>query len=351
MDQVFSAKTPKRGAYDNSYLIADRDDAWVLETSGREWVARQIRTGIYAISNEPSIREDYDLSSAGLHDTAVSRGWITPGKPFDYAASTPTPRTPLQVSHIRQRRSQDLLEAARARGGVDLASAMGILRDHFEGTFLGAPYFNPARPDFLTLCMHEHAAGFTCGNTAGSMIVDMGTGPQDLTEIWWTPLPPCIGAYVPIFLQSQQLPHGLQIPAPTPDVQPPEECEQSSFNPESYCWRFQSLLDAVKGDSAGTSFTTRHPAVRARFDQLEAHWAGDVTALRYAWKQSDTVGRGRLTQELRSLTERAVREVVAVVAAFILEYAPEEEQRRLITVGPKVDPQARDRPACTFVGN
>ena len=28
-----------------------------------------------------------------------------------------------------------------------------ILRDHYEDTFLEGPYFNPALPDFLTLCM------------------------------------------------------------------------------------------------------------------------------------------------------------------------------------------------------
>lgn len=32
---------------------------------------------------------------------------------------------------------------------------MRILRDHYEGTFLGGPYFNAALPDFLTLCMHD----------------------------------------------------------------------------------------------------------------------------------------------------------------------------------------------------
>src|SRR4029453_1198234 len=46
----------EQGAYDNSYLVADPREAWVIETSAHRWIARQIRTGTYAISNQPTIR-------------------------------------------------------------------------------------------------------------------------------------------------------------------------------------------------------------------------------------------------------------------------------------------------------
>ncbi|HEY8295303.1 MAG TPA: C69 family dipeptidase, partial [Micrococcaceae bacterium] len=315
-------KGPAEGAYDNSYLIADRDDAWVLETSGREWVARQIKSGIYSISNEPSIRSEYDLCSTNLLATAHARGWISPEATFDYAVSHADPGTPLQVSHMRQRRSQSLLESARARGGVGLENAKAVLRDHFEGSFLNGPYFNAARPDFLTLCMHEHTAGFTWGNTAGSVIVDMGQNAEDLTVIWWTPLPPCIGAYIPIFLASQQIPEELQLPAPGAIVQPPEDCGQSPFDPTSYWWRFQNLLDAVKGDRSGTRFAERQRSVRARFGRLEAGWNADVDDLRRPWKVADGERRAHLVDELRSLTSGAVRDADAAVDGFLLEYEP-----------------------------
>ena len=56
-------------AYHNSYLLADTSEAWVLETAGHLWVARQI-SDYYAISNGLTIGASYDLSHKDLisHD-------------------------------------------------------------------------------------------------------------------------------------------------------------------------------------------------------------------------------------------------------------------------------------------
>lgn len=322
-------KDPAQGSYDNSYLIADRKHSWVLETSGREWVAREVKTGTYSISNEPSIRSEYDRRSDGLLGTAHKRGWTTTDESFDYAASHVDANTPLQASHMRQRRSQQILQEACAESGVDLLSAKAVLRDHFEGTFLQGPYFNAARPDFLTLCMHEHESAFTWGNTAGSMIVEMGEGSNDLTVIWWTPGSPCIGAYIPIFLESAEIPQTLQTPEPVGRVLPPEDFQQPVFDSASYWWRFQNLLDAAKGDSSGSRFSERQASIRERFNGLEIGWGKEVTDLRHSFRVADNRQRIDLALELRALTARAVTEVDAEIDSFLLEYAPEGRSRSL----------------------
>lgn len=83
------------------------------------------------------------------------------GESLDFAAAVADPGVPLQVSHIRLQRSRELLAAAVRDDGVGFAEARRVLSDHYEGTFLGGPKFNPARPDFHTLCMHAHPSGFT----------------------------------------------------------------------------------------------------------------------------------------------------------------------------------------------
>jgi secernin len=315
-------KPPVDGSYDNSYLIADGKDAWILETSGREWISRRVQSGIYSISNEPSIRTEYDRKSEGLLSTACQEGWLVKDRPFDYAATHVDPLTSLQVSHMRQRRSQQMLQAAKEAGGVQLHSAKGVLRDHFEGTFLDGPYFNAARPDFLTLCMHEHPAGFTWGNTAGSIIVETARHDDDLTTIWWTPLSPCVGAYIPIFLESGEIPESLQTPAPPRVPRPPEACEQAQFDPSGYWWKFQNLLDAAKGDPSGSRFRERQPMIRARFDQLERTWVEKAAELRRRWATADRMKREKLVPELKQLTSQAVDEVNDQIGAFLADYAP-----------------------------
>jgi secernin len=65
----------KRMAYHNSFIFADTRSAWVLETAGPLWAARQIEDR-YAISNGLTIGEDFDRSHPDLVDTAKKRGWL-----------------------------------------------------------------------------------------------------------------------------------------------------------------------------------------------------------------------------------------------------------------------------------
>ncbi|HVX47701.1 MAG TPA: C69 family dipeptidase [Mycobacteriales bacterium] len=259
------ADTPAAdGAYDNSYLIADPDDAWVLETSGREWVARQIRSGAWAISNQPTIRTEFDRSSADLIEHAVDRSWWPEhGGPFDFARAYADPATPLQASHVRLQRSRQLLGE---NGRMTPPGAWRILRDHYEGTFLDGPYFTAGLPDLLTLCMHEHPAGFTWGNTAGSAVCVLAHDPGHLTHLWWTPVTPCTGVYLPVFPAAGVLPESFGV-------------ANKKFDRTSYWWRFQELLGVVKGGPEAWRFTDRQPVVRSAFDALERRWRDRLPAI------------------------------------------------------------------------
>jgi secernin len=55
----------KSGCADASFLIADALDAWLLETAGRDWVARRVKDHA-AVSDAYTIGRDRDLASGGV---------------------------------------------------------------------------------------------------------------------------------------------------------------------------------------------------------------------------------------------------------------------------------------------
>src|SRR5699024_5375696 len=66
---------PEDGTYNNSFILADTNIAYVLETVGKHFMAKENTEGTAAISNQPSIRTEWDLASEGIIDYAIENGW------------------------------------------------------------------------------------------------------------------------------------------------------------------------------------------------------------------------------------------------------------------------------------
>lgn len=187
----------KKLFYHNSYIIADADTAWVLETSGDLWAALEVKD-TYSISNGLTIGEKFDLSHPELINTARSKGWLKKNKSFHFAnCYSDWFFTTFSACRKRQSRSFALVNALK--GEFNIQNALNILRDHND---------NDYKPDshllMGTVCMHA-ANGLTRNsNTTGSLVAHL----QKKENTFWATgtAAPCTGIFKPIRFAGKVLP-------------------------------------------------------------------------------------------------------------------------------------------------
>ena len=152
--------------YHNSFILADPRDAWVLETAGPQWAARQIK-GIYTISNGITITDDWDLASPDLVGYAVARGWCKGREDFNFGRCYSEPiYTTFSDCRKRRERSMEMLNARR--GQITPETMMAALRDH------GEKDGSQDSPDEgllgADLCMHASFGPVRISQTTGSLV-------------------------------------------------------------------------------------------------------------------------------------------------------------------------------------
>ncbi len=192
----------KAFTYHNSFLIADATSAWVLETAGSHWIAREVKD-VGATSNTLTITTEYDLASKDLISYAVDQGWHKSGKPFNFKKSYGGPGlypsylwTLFGKGDCRQSRLLSLLD--QAKGQITPKAVMTMLRDHGEDA---APNYTPAEGFFgNSVCMHAGFGPIRTDQTTGSWVTHFsGSNPTH----WVTGTSaPCTSVFKPVWFDS-----------------------------------------------------------------------------------------------------------------------------------------------------
>ncbi len=188
--------------YHNSFMIADPEEAFVLETAGSWWVWKKI-TGIYSISNGLSIGEDYDEGTPGLADYARKKGFIRKGMSLNFTRDFSDKLfTHFARGQVRRCISHDML--FQKIGAVTTGDMMRILRSHA----MQEP-FKPWKRSMERICLH--AGGLISTQTTGSMVAVLAKGSTPLVYLTGTSAP-CMSIYKPHLVAGTYAGMGLEKP-------------------------------------------------------------------------------------------------------------------------------------------
>lgn len=251
--------------FDSSFLIADRDEAYLLETAGRKWAVKQVEK-FASISNMLSIQKDWDAISTPTSEK------------IDWADAYGRPEVPpLLGSPQRQRVTQQALE--NHCGSITVKTVFDIMRHHGEG-------YDPAKaPAHQNICVHIGPQKNRWWQADGVMVTEVV---GDDTVIWVTGTSgTCVSIFKPVFL-------GVDLP----DIGPQPT---DIFNPQALWWKHELLHRRAMRD-----FEQNMPEIRKDFDLIEAEF------LEFA----ATVKRGSINEK-QELMEYCFRKALAATENWI----------------------------------
>lgn len=278
------ALAPGAAGYHNSFMIADPEHAWVMETSGRHWAARRVE--LDALSNHMTLGSDWRIASRDLESFARREGWWGERGRVDVACAYRNPAVPGRISEGRLRRSRELL--GEGIGEIDVDYLQGVLRDHLDGGDAPPAGASPDDERYFTLCMHSEPVG----TTTASLVAPLPADRSAPWPVWVSFATPCTGIFLPVYL-SGVIPDLLSRGGEVPE-------------PDSAWWAFHQLSEVASRDFARFTPVLRREW-RALEESIELERLGVETAARTASVSGDEDEAARLlTQFMAETARRAV---------------------------------------------
>lgn len=254
--------------YDNGFLIVDPQEAWVLETAGREWAAEQVRN-VRSISNAISIGSQFDMASDGLIRTAVDKGWCKSDADFNFARCY-SDFLYTTASDGRKRQVCTSNHLINHSGKITASHMISFLQNHVGDAKPGwAPSGPPAGAD---VCMHVGYGPIRLNQTTASMVTTYDPAGQ---THWMTGTSaPCLSLFKPIWMDA-----GL------PDMGPQA---RGVYTPGSLWWLGEDLHRTVMQDYATrrAAFLPERNALQNEFLAGAESRCSEESAQRFEFSQA-----------------------------------------------------------------
>jgi secernin len=237
--------------YHNSYIIADRQEAWVLETVDRQWAAEKVRD-IRSISNGLTIETEWDLASEGLINFAVERGLCKNRSNFNFRQCY-SDVIYTRFSDAAKRQSCSTSFLGKQKGQIKVKTMIDALSYHRQSTQGGwSPDKGLVGAD---VCMHAGFGPIRGSQSVASMVTHIRS---DQVTHWVTcTSAPCTGIFKPVWMDA-----GM------PDFGPPPSGE---FDDKTLFWRHERLHRAVLMEYAArlNSYAEERDELQERFMEME----------------------------------------------------------------------------------
>jgi secernin len=275
--------------YHNSFLMADPNEAWVLETAGPHWAAKRVH-GVYTISNGLTISNQWDLASPDLVQHAIRQGWCKSREDFDFSGCySDFLYTRFSGCRARCNRTTSLLEAQQ--GKIRESSLFSILRDH------NSPPAEDQGPDQgmvnMEVCMHAGFGPIRIDQTNGSMVSRLEA--DGATHFLTGTAAPCTSVFKPTWVDTQ-----LPDTGPTP---------QGTYDGESMFWRHELLQRTTLENYQRSIQCYRHER-----DALEKDFIRQAVDFSTAPAEKREAFSAEAFQKSRLAEERWLEEVIEMEA-------------------------------------
>ena len=213
-----------------TYTIADQNEAWILSVvRGKHWVAQRVADdhvvylpNYYIINNIDLADKTNFLSSEGVIEYAIKRGWFNPEDgEFNFRNVYGSRRSGSSMSNIgrmwvgvqslelKEYKIDDLFPTSfKPAYKIGKEEIMEVLSNHYEGTHLdnsngyknGSPHSNKT----MNICAAHQQMSFIAELRAGM-------APEVGCVIWTAPRRGCVNPFIPLYLGVTELPEYLSI--------------------------------------------------------------------------------------------------------------------------------------------
>ncbi len=180
--------------YHNSFMIADPEEAFILETAGKHWVAKKVVTTA-SISNCLTIGEDYTMASPGIEAYARNKRYTKKNTTMNFARDfSDFLFTHFAKGRVRQACSASLLAIGQKK--LTSKDLFSLLRNHN----MPEP-FMPGIAPMERICLH--AGGLISTQTTGSMVAVLRKKLPPLVYFTGTSSP-CLSIFKPHSISEKQ---------------------------------------------------------------------------------------------------------------------------------------------------